>query len=214
LRVLRQEFARPMAGRPTPAAPSSQVASNDAAWLAGSARGDAAAFRSLVGSHLSHAVAIARGMLGDAAEAEDVAQEAFLRLWRNAGQLEMGPGGVRPWLRRVVSNLCIDRMRAGRNTTVTDELPEQPVRASQLESLEARDLQLRVQTALAALPERQRAALVLFHFEGLSQIEVGEALGVSDEAVESLLSRARRSLKSGLKDDWQTLLPDRIGDAG
>jgi RNA polymerase sigma-70 factor (ECF subfamily) len=61
---------------------------------------------------------------------------------------------------------------------------------------------------LAALPERQRVALTLFHYEGLSQIEVGDMLGISDEAVESLLARARRSLKMALKDEWRQLLPD------
>ncbi len=158
--------------------------------------------------HLSAAVSIARGMLGDGTEAEDIAQEAFLRLWRNAATLELGPYGLKPWLRRVVSNLAIDRIRAGRKTTVTDELPEQPVRAVQGDNLEAADLKVRVAAALQTLPERQRAALVLFHFEELSQIEVGEALGISDEAVESLLSRARRSLRTLLKDDWRTLMPD------
>ena len=90
------------------------------------------------------------------------------------------------------------------------EVPEQLVPAEQSAGLESRDLSVRVQSALAALPERQRLALVLFHFEGLSQIEVGESLGVSDEAVESLLARARRSLKVALKGEWQQLLPDRM----
>ena len=65
--------------------------------------------------------------------------------------------------------------------------------------------------ALKALPERQRLALTLFHYEGLSQLEVGNILGVSDEAVESLLSRARRSLKVTLKDEWRQLLPEADG---
>lgn len=212
VRASRQEFVRPMTARPEPGGQppaAAAAASNDAVLLAAVAGGDATAFRGIVAAHLTHAVAIARGMLRDTAEAEDVAQEAFLRLWRHAGDLELGPGGLKPWLRRVVSNLCIDRLRASRRTTVTDEVPEQPDRPRQLDGMEERDLQARVQSALSALPERQRLALVLFHFEGLSQIEVGAALGVSDEAVESLLARARRALKSELKADWQALLPDR-----
>ena len=89
-------------------------------------------------------------------------------------------------------------------------VPEQLVPPEQSIGLEARELSQRVQLALSSLPERQRLALVLFHFEGLSQIEIGESLGVSDEAVESLLARARRSLKSTLKNEWQQLLPDQI----
>jgi RNA polymerase sigma-70 factor, ECF subfamily len=155
-----------------------------------------------------NSVAIARGVLRDPIEAEDIAQEAFLRLWRNAGQLELGPHGIKPWLRRVISNLCIDRIRSGRNTTVTDQVPEQITRADQADALENADLTVKVAAALQTLPERQRLAIVLFHFEGLSQIEVGAALDVSDEAVESLLGRARRALRTVLREDWQGLLPD------
>ncbi len=67
---------------------------------------------------------------------------------------------------------------------------------------------MRVDAALKALPERQRLALTLFHYEGMSQIEVGEVMGISDEAVESLLARARRTLKVSLKDEWRGLLPE------
>src|SRR5215475_11900549 len=85
--------------------------------LARVAAGEEEAFRGLVDRHLPTVLAIARRMLRDDAEAEDVAQETMLRLWRNAAGLELGPHGVRPWLRRVVSNLCIDRVRSRRNTT-------------------------------------------------------------------------------------------------
>ncbi len=177
--------------------------------LAATARGDRVAFRHLVDAHLGAMLGTARRMLGDAAEAEDVAQEAMLRLWRNAATLQLGPAGLRPWLRRVVSNLAIDRLRSQRNTSVVAEVPERAVPAEQSEGLENRETSARVQAALAALPERQRLALVLFHFDGLSQLEVGEKLGVSDEAIESLLARARRTLKVALKDEWRQLLPDR-----
>jgi RNA polymerase sigma-70 factor, ECF subfamily len=206
--VRRPLFAVGELSRVPDAAQRPSAPPEEAALLAASAAGDQAAFRKLVALHLSIAVSIARGMLGDGTEAEDIAQEAFLRLWRNAATLELGPYGLRPWLRRVVSNLAIDRIRAGRKTTVTDEVPEQPVRPVQADGLETAELKVRVAAALQTLPDRQRAALVLFHFEELSQIEVGEALGISDEAVESLLSRARRSLRTLLKDDWRSLMPD------
>lgn len=146
-------------------------------------------------------------MLRDDAEAEDAAQEAMLKLWQGGARLEIGEGGLRPWLRRVVSNLCIDRIRSGRRTEVTDEVPEQPVEASQLQALAESDLAGRVDAVLRGLPERQRQALVLFHYEGLSQSEVGQVLGVSDEAVESLLSRARRAMREQLRTEWRQLLP-------
>lgn len=183
---------------------------NDAVLLRRAASRDMAAFRILVDRHVSALVAIGRRMLRDDAEAEDVAQEAMLRLWQAAPELELGPGGARPWLRRVVSNLCIDRIRSGRRTDVTDEVPEQEVAPTQLDGLVAGDLADRVDAALKALPDRQRLALTLFHYEGLSQIEVGDILGVSDEAVESLLSRARRTLKTMLKDEWRQLLPGEV----
>jgi RNA polymerase sigma-70 factor (ECF subfamily) len=132
----------------------------------------------------------------------------MLRLWRSADGLEVGPHGLRPWLRRVVSNLCVDRMRSGRRLSVVEEVPERAEPATQLATVEATEVSQRVDAALKELPDRQRMALTLFHYEGLSQIEVGRIMGISDEAVESLLARARRSLKVALRDEWRDLLAD------
>ena len=178
----------------------------DGVLLARVANGDAGAYAALVDRHLAAMLAVARRMLRDDAEAEDVVQEAMFRLWRSSDRLETGDYGIRPWLRRVVSNLCIDRVRLGRSTTVTGEVPEQVQQADQDLSLERQEAAARVDAALKALPERQRLALTLFHYEGMSQIEVGRAMGVSDEAVESLLSRARRTLKTALATEWRGLL--------
>ncbi|WP_244534552.1 sigma-70 family RNA polymerase sigma factor [Hyphomicrobium sp. CS1GBMeth3] len=185
---------------PWPDAPEDRV------LLARVARQDAQAFRILVDRHLTPIVTLARRMLKDEAEAEDIAQEAMLRLWRAGETLDLGPHGVRPWLRKVTSNLCLDRIRAGRRTVVTDEVPEMAEAPTQAVGLEEQDLARRVGEAMAALPERQRQALTLFHHEGMSQAEVGEVLGVSDEAVESLLARARRALRAALEKDWKSLL--------
>jgi RNA polymerase sigma-70 factor (ECF subfamily) len=181
-------------------------ASEDHVLLARIRRQDADAFRILVDRHLTSIVTLARRMLKDEAEADDIAQEALLRLWRAGETLEVGPHGLRPWLRRVTSNLCLDRIRSSRRTVVTDEVPEVAEEASQAVGLEEQDLAKRVGEAMSALPERQRRALTLFHHEGLSQAEVGEVLGISDEAVESLLARARRALRASLEKDWKSLL--------
>ena len=180
----------------------------EARWLQAISAGDPETFRLVVARHLPHLLATARRILRDDAEAEDVAQEALVRLWRSSKTLELGPGGLKPWLRRVVSNLCIDRIRAGRRVSVVADVPERIEPASQLRSIDERELASRVDEAIKTLPERQRMALTFFHYEGLSQIEVGAMLGISDEAVESLLARARRAMKAALKNEWQSLLPD------
>lgn len=195
-------------GSPAAPRPVAESRADEATLVAAVGSGDGAAFRLLMARHLGSIVAVARRMLRDDAEAEDVAQEAFLRLWRSSGTLEIGPAGIRPWLRRVVSNLCLDRVRGQGRVTVVEELPEVPEPAKQLAGLESQDTQRRVETAMQKLPDRQRLALTLFHFEGLSQIEIGQVMGVSDEAVESLLGRARRQLKAELKSEWESLRND------
>jgi len=188
--------------------PGAGTAAEEAAVLARIRDGDGTAFRELIDRHVGSLLAVARRMLKVDGDAEDIVQEALVRVWHNAGTLELGPGGLRPWLRRVVTNLCLDHLRRHRLTSVVADVPETPEPPAQGRGLEEADLAKRVEAALSALPERQRVALTLFHYEGLSQIEVGEALGISDEAVESLLARARRSLKAALKDEWRQLLPD------
>jgi RNA polymerase sigma-70 factor, ECF subfamily len=189
-----------------PGLPDRDIA--DGPLLSRAGRGDVVAFRTLVDRHLTSMLRIARRMLSEDTEAEDIAQEAMLRLWRAASTLQVGAGGVRPWLRRVVSNLCLDRIRAGQRTEVMDAVPEQEAPATQLQWLADVELSARVDAALKALPERQRLALTLFHYEELSQGEVGKIMGVSEEAVESLLARARRALKVSLREDWRRLLSE------
>jgi RNA polymerase sigma-70 factor (ECF subfamily) len=163
-------------------------------------RGDAAAAQALVARKLPRILALAHRMLGDAAEAEDVAQEALLRAWRNAPGWTPGRARFDTWLHRVALNLCYDRLRRRRELP-TEQPPEQidggfaPDRG-----LQAADVGRRVEAALLRLPPRQREAVVLCHYQELGNVEAAELMGVSVEALESLLSRGRRSLRSALAD--------------
>jgi len=162
-------------------------------------RGDQRAIRALIARKTARILALAGRMLGDVAEAEDVAQEAFIRIWRTAPQWRPGEARFDTWLHRVALNLCYDRLR--RRTPSTNEVPEQvdpspgPDRG-----LLARDTGRRVDQALQRLPDRQREAIVLCHYQELSNIEAAGVMEVSVEALESLLSRARRALRLTLAD--------------
>ncbi len=163
-------------------------------------RGDPAAAQALVARKLPRVLALAYRTLGDPAEAEDVAQEAMLKVWRHAPGWRPGKARFDTWLHRVALNLCYDRLRRRREQPMAD-LPERvdpgfgPDRG-----LRAADVGRRVAAALQALPERQRDALVLCHYQELGNIEAAEVMGVSVEALESLLSRGRRSLRGALAD--------------
>lgn len=174
----------------------------DAELLARFADGDQSAARTLTDQLLPGAMRQAWRMLGDQVEAEDVAQEAMLRLWRQASNWRAGEARVSTWLYRVVHNLCIDRIRKRRPQVPVEDAPE-PVDPdpSVLEKMADTERAQAVAAAIKALPERQRQALVLRHFEGLSNPEIGEALDCSVEAVESLLARARRQLAKDMAEE-------------
>jgi RNA polymerase sigma-70 factor (ECF subfamily) len=162
--------------------------------------GDPAAIQAMVARKLPRMLSLARRMLGDAAEAEDVAQEAMLRAWRQAPRWTPGQARFDTWLHRVGLNLCYDRLRR-RREIATDALPDgvddgpAPDRG-----LLAAETGARVEAALARLPERQREAIVLCHYQELGNIEAAALMEISVEALESLLSRGRRALRTALAD--------------
>lgn len=172
----------------------------DEELLARVADGDPASVRALVARKLPRLLSLAGRMLGDASAAEDVAQEAFLRVWKQAPRWRPGAARFDTWLHRVALNLCYDRLRRRRELSYA----EPPDRADEApgpeRGLEAADTGRRVSAALQALPDRQREAIVLCHYQELGNIEAAAVMGVSVEAMESLLGRGRRTLRFALAD--------------
>jgi RNA polymerase sigma-70 factor (ECF subfamily) len=169
--------------------------------------GDSAASRILVDQYLDRIVNYGTRMLGDRAEAEDVAQEAFLRLWRNLDKWRAEKPVIH-WLQRVTYNLCIDRLRKKKPVNIEDIAEPADPFENPARSLHQMQVSTAVNAAIEKLPDRQRAAIVFAHQEGLSNIETAEIMEISVEAVESLLSRGRRGLRSLLED----LRPELEGD--
>jgi RNA polymerase sigma-70 factor (ECF subfamily) len=168
----------------------------DSGLVARIARGDEAAARKMVGAKLPRILALGYRMLGDAAEAEDVAQETFVRMWRQAARWQPGAARFDTWLHSVALNLCRDRLRRRREKTMS-VLPEVVDPAPAADAAMEQAAQAReVEAAIAALPERQREAIVLVHYQDLGNIAAAAAMSLSVEALESLLSRGRRSLRA------------------
>jgi len=163
-------------------------------------QGDPAAIQAMVARKLPRMLTLAQRMLGDAAEAEDVAQEAMLRAWRQAPRWTPGQAKFDTWLHRVGLNLCYDQLRR-RREIATETPPERPDDGPAPDrGLLAMETGARVEAALAKLPERQREAIVLCHYQELGNIEAAGLMNVSVEALESLLSRGRRALRMALAD--------------
>ncbi|WP_050522862.1 RNA polymerase sigma factor [Pseudorhodobacter wandonensis] len=174
----------------------------DEALLVLYANGDSAAARELASRHLPRVMGFAARMLGgDRAEAEDVAQEAMLRLWRIAPEWRQGEAKVSTWLYRVVTNLCTDRLRGQkrRRAVGLDDAPDVEDGARSVEaSLVENDRINALHAALETLPDRQRQAVVLRHIEGLTNPEIAEVMEIGIEAVESLTARGKRSLTAAM----------------
>lgn len=169
--------------------------------LADFAAGDAQAARVLTARLAPGVLAHAARMLGgDRAEAEDVTQEALMRLWRAAPDWRAGEAKPSTWLFRVTANLCIDRLRRRRRAgPALDAIPEpQDGAPSVAQGMQTRARAAALNRALAQLPERQRQAVVLRHLEGLSNPEIAEIMDIGMRAVESLTARGKRALAEAL----------------
>jgi RNA polymerase sigma-70 factor (ECF subfamily) len=172
---------------------------SDEALMARAAGGDRAAFNALARRHAGSVIALATHILGSRAEAEDVAQDAMLRVWTNAPRWKP-VARFRTWLTRIVVNLCLDRKRrtpwlpletAGE---ITDPAPDAEAQHA------ATQTEQRMAAAIDKLPPRQRAAIALTYSEGMSNAETADILDTSVSAVETLLSRAKDSLRRALAE--------------
>jgi RNA polymerase sigma-70 factor (ECF subfamily) len=173
----------------------------DDALLQRLALGDESAMRVMVARKLPRLVGLCARMLGDAAEAEDVAQETFLRIWKQAVRWRPGRARFDTWIYKVALNLCYDRLRKRRNIS----LEEAPDAIGDGVGIEAGAVEVDqgqgVKRALAAIAPRQREAIILVYYESLSNVAAAEAMGISVDALESLLARGRRALHALLMKD-------------
>ena len=195
-----------------------QDTTSDEALMVLYANGDRHAAMALAQRVTPRVLAYAARMLaGDRAEAEDVAQETMLRLWRMAPDWRQGEAKVTTWAYRVATNLCIDRQRSRRRKgqIALDEAPDQADGAPGAEQrLQDGRRMAALEAALAELPDRQRQAVVLRHIEGLSNPEIAAVMEIGVEAVESLTARGKRALAAVLSGQRDALGYEDDGHAG
>ncbi|WP_172331520.1 RNA polymerase sigma factor [Mangrovicoccus sp. HB161399] len=182
------------------------TSSEDAALLAAYAAGDPQAARTLMLRIAPRIHALAVRMLGDRAEAEDVTQEAMLRLWKIAPDWRDMGAAPATWTYRVAANLCTDRLRRRRRQAPLEpEMEPEDDRPGNEARMQGAARARALQAALAELPERQRLAVILRHLEGRPNPEIAEILEISVEAVESLTARGKRTLAKALAKHREAL---------
>lgn len=176
--------------------------------------GDHQAFAILVRRHTDKFFGLAWRLLGNDAEADDVVQDAFLKLWAQPDLFRADAGArFTTWFYRVVSNMALDRLR-GRRRWSGPEMLEFMADTGTLsdQNYEEKEMQKHIEQSIAGLPERQKLALNLCFYEGVTLPEAARVIGIGEKAVESLLMRA----KSGLRNDLirRGIIPGRIEKEG
>lgn len=172
----------------------------DATLMARIATGDRMAFRLFARRYGARCLATAQRVLRNQSDAEEVVQEALLRVWEHAAEWRGTTAQVTTWLYRIIVNLAIDRTR--KRSPVFVPVEQGPVMIDPAPSahlvLEGRELETHIAGEIPELPRRQRQALSLCYFEGLSCAEAARAMNISVSAMEALLVRARRTLRERL----------------
>jgi len=178
----------------------------DAALLVAYANGDAQAAQVLAHRLLPAVLGQATRMLSDRSEAEDVAQEAMMRLWKVAPDWRQNEAKVSTWMYRVVANLCTDKLRKRRGKVGLDQVAEVYDDApTAVETMQANTRMIALKDALSQLPERQAQAVALRHLEGLSNPEIAEIMDITVMAVENLTTRGKRALSRILSGQKEAL---------
>ena len=192
---------------------------SDEELMAAVVLGDPSAYQALVRKNLPAISRYALRLVGSRSESEDIAQETFLRLWTTAKKWDPAKAKLTTWLHRITHNLCIDFLRKQKRVSLepdfdsevsseeatsgefSNALRESAEAQGDSPDREAREAELRaLDRALNMLPEAQRSALLLCHYQGFSNKEAADIMGSSVQALESLIARAKRSLRTQLED--------------
>lgn len=164
--------------------------------------GDKSAYQTLVSEHLKSISHFVYRMLGNHKDTEDITQEVFLRLWINASKWQPDKSKLTTWLHRIAHNLCIDYLRKQGRVQIQDSFDEEEDSATPTAdaplAAEKSDLQ-HLKEALNSLPENQRTALALCHYQGFSNKEAADIMEISVRALESAIARAKRNLREKLQ---------------
>jgi len=171
----------------------------DEALMALTAARDERAFRLLMERHMARAIRLAERVVRSPAEADEIGQDAFLRVWTGAASFDPRLGRFSTWLHRIVVNLALDRLRRPVHRPLDEAGDLRSDDPGPVAAIIAAEQQALLAQALDTLPVRQRAALALFHMEGLSGREAAEVMKVSEKAFESLLTRARTALRQRMR---------------
>ncbi len=181
------------------------VVDSDTDLLPGLKAGDERALGLLMDRHMSKIHSLAFYMLGDQMMAEDITQTVFLKTWTHAKDWQPGKAKLLTWMRRVATNACLDALKK-KKPIYTDIVPDISDDAdTPFQALAKTEQANRVKAALGVLPDNQRAAMIMSYYQGLSQKEGSAILDVSESAYESLLARARKTLKTTLANEADTL---------
>ena len=171
---------------------------NEDALMQHIAEGDQPSYRQVMNAQLPSINRFALRLTGNRSDADDITQEVFIRLWSHAHTWRPGQARISTWLHRIANNLCVDLFRKNRRLQPLED-PEAEPGGSEPDYEHAGTVATRrIDLALASLPERQRTAIIMCHYQGLSNREAANILDVSVDALESLLSRGRRTLRQKL----------------